>query len=245
MKKSNIRSLIGAILFLSGLLLIIYPISYTGAVIGPINSPSSISFISGLILIFTSFVMSSSGESELESKIKSYRRHLESKEHRKIDSDEAKVRYGDAEKRHWRDVGKGVVRKGERENPLRFIEDYIKAHFASREEMEREEVFTRQFTNSYLADSVTRRLAKETLKNQRLKENVEDMLKLYRKGHNRPGGFSPHHIEGTDGVNEFGSKRGARIYWRGHINNIEIVGLGDKSNQKEIIDHLKKKYPGR
>ena len=91
-------------------------------------------------------------------------------------------------------------------------------------------------------DSTARKLAEDALENQRVKKDIENMFERYKKDHKKPGGMPPDYIEGTDGVNEFRSKRGARIYWKGDISHIEIVGLGNKANFKQVINYLRKKY---
>ena len=91
-------------------------------------------------------------------------------------------------------------------------------------------------------DPIARKLAEDALENQRVKKDIENMFERYKKGHKKPGGMPPDYIEGTDGVNEFRSKRGARIYWKGDISHIEIVGLGNKANFKQVINYLRKKY---
>ena len=69
------------------------------------------------------------------------------------------------------------------------------------------------------------------------------MLELYTQGHNMPGGLAPDRVEGAKEIHEFRSKKGTRIYWCGNINAIDIVALGNKSNFKQVIKYLQRKYP--
>ncbi|MBI1972884.1 hypothetical protein HYS50_02680, partial [Candidatus Woesearchaeota archaeon] len=236
MTRARKHLIVSILLLLIGIFFVFSSITdITGASIGITSPLSSLgNMVLGLCFIGASFIIFMAGESELEKKIKSYRRHLEREEHKKISYEEAKIKYERAERKYWGDVGKGIIKREDAKRPLQFMVDY------SESEKEKENNFAlRQFTSSYMHDPTARRLAEDALENQRVKKDVKNILELYRKGHNRPG-LMPVRIEGTDGVREFRSKKGARIYWRGNIDKIDIVGLGNKGNSEKVIEYLKK-----
>lgn len=236
--------IISALFLLMGIFFVFSSsIEITGAIIGLLSPFSSLgNMIIGLGAIGISFIIFMFGESDLEKKIKSFRRHMEKKEQKKVSYEEARSAYEAAEKRYWKDVGKGSIKQSNPKRPLQFIEEITESQ-SVKEMEENNEKILRHFTNSYLEDPTARRLAENTLKNQNVAVKIKRMLELYTQGHNMPGGLKPDSIEGTKGVHEFRSKKGSRIYWRGDINLIDIVGLGNKSNYKQVIKHLQRKYP--
>ena len=106
--------------------------SLTGAFLGVAFSPGASSFI-GVILMISAGIIFMAGNLEEEVKrydpnIKSLRRWLEKREHRIIEYKEAEKIYNALERRYWDSVGKRRLKRGDQNQPLKFIERYIETH---------------------------------------------------------------------------------------------------------------------
>src|SRR3989344_9567996 len=99
MIRARKHLVISALLLLIGIFFMFSSIAdITGASIGIISSFSSLgNIIIGLGAIGISFIIFIVGESDLEKKIKSFRRHMEKEELRKISYGEARSAYEEAE----------------------------------------------------------------------------------------------------------------------------------------------------
>ena len=124
MIRARKHLVISALFLLIGIFFMFSSIAdITGASIGVASTSSLGDLVIGLGFLGVSFLLFIFGESDLEKKVKSYRRHLEKEEHRKISYEEARVAYEKAEKKYWGNVGKGIIKRGDIKRPLQYIID--------------------------------------------------------------------------------------------------------------------------
>ena len=172
-----------------------------------------------------------------DSCVKSFRRTLEKTDHRKVGYEEAEKLYKEARKKYWDSVGKAYV-KHHYDKPLELLEQYAKPQ-------EKELLQEQKKLNvnvEYIHDKTLLRLAKEATNNMLVERDVEHVLEELKKGNEQPG-LTTKYIGGTEGIIEYRTRRGARVYAKRDGNNVNIVGISSKGNQDNVIEKLKEKFP--
>lgn len=172
-----------------------------------------------------------------DSNVKSFRRVLEKTQHRKVGYEEAEKLYKESEKKYWDAVGKGYV-KHHYGKSLNLIEESTQP----REIEPRYNQLKPSINLEYMHDKTLLRLAQEATNNMLVKRDVDHIIEELEKGNEQPG-LTTKYISGSDGIIEYRTRRGARVYANRHGNNMNIVGLSDKSNQEAVIGKLKQKFP--
>lgn len=192
-------------------------------------------FLAGIVLLLTEHHLEE--RIKYDPNIKSFRRAIEKTEKRKISYTEAKKLYENADKKYWDSIGKGHI-KHYYDGPLELTEKYAQPQEKKLPQGQKKP----DIIFGYLNDRSLSRLAQEASNNLLVERDTEHVIEELRKGNERPG-MSVKYISGTDGIIEYRARRGARVYAKRDGDNLDVVGISSKSNQDNVINILKQKFP--